>query len=120
MLLAEFFIWWYGPGWKQAWRGCFGWVKSILLAFSLDILLQTLFSPWKRIVTPPGRGLDAKMRAMVDNLISRVVGFFVRILVTITALVLVSGAAIVGLVLAVTWPLLPFAGIVLVVWGLFS
>lgn len=117
MLLMEFFIWWYGPGWKQAWRECFGWMKGILLTFSLDVLLKTLFSPWKRIITPPGRGLDAKMRAMMDNLVSRVIGFFVRIIVLIAALVMVVITGVVGVIVAVVWPLMPFAGVALIIWG---
>ncbi len=118
MLLLEFFIWWYGPGWKQAWRNSYKWVNSVLLAFSLDVLLKTLFSPWKRIVSTPGRGLDEKMRAMVDNLVSRVIGFIVRTIVLISAVVILVVTAVVGLTMAVIWPLLPFLGVGLLIWGL--
>lgn len=107
MLFVEFFKWWYGEGWRQAGKGALGLVKKVQLSFSTGILLKTLFAPWKRIITPPGRSLDEKMRAMVDNLVSRTVGFFVRIFSLIAVLVLTAGAAVVGITMAVCWPLIP-------------
>jgi hypothetical protein len=47
------------------------------------------------------------MSALLDNLVSRVVGFFVRIFSLITALVLIAGASVIGVVIAVSWPLIP-------------
>lgn len=117
-MLMEFFFWWYGTGWKKAWRDCFLWVKNIQDIFSIDVLLKTLFSPWKRIVTLPGRSLDEKMRAIVDNLVSRVIGFFVRAIVLFIAMIMVFFAALGGLAVAITWPLLPFLGLGLILWGL--
>lgn len=120
LMLLEFFFWWYGPGWKKAWHDCFLGVKNVLAAFSIDVLLKTLFSPWKRIVTLPGRSIDEKMRALVDNLVSRVIGFFVRSIVLIAALVMVVCTAVAGLAIAILWPLLPFLGMLLIVWGIIS
>jgi hypothetical protein len=78
----------------------------------LFVLLKTLFSPWKRIITPPGRALEDKLSAMLDNLVSRTIGFFVRIFSLITAIVLTTGAAIIGLVMAASWPLIPLLAII--------
>jgi hypothetical protein len=107
MLFLEFFRWWYGVGWAQAGKGALGLVKKVELSFSIGVLLRTLFAPWKMIVTPPGRSLEDKMRGMLDNLVSRTVGFFVRVFSLIAALVLMAGAAIVGAVIAISWPLIP-------------
>ena len=117
-MLFEFFAWWYGPGWLGAFRGAFDWVRAVQAAFSIDILLKTLFSPWKRIVVIGGRSLDAKFHAAIDNLISRVIGFFVRLIVLFAAVIIISLAAIAGLVLAVLWPLLPLISVGLIIWGL--
>ena len=117
-MLFEFFVWWYGPGWLQAWKNSTLWVKNVSQAFSVDVLLKTLFAPWKRIVSLPGRSLDEKFRAMIDNLVSRVIGFAVRIIVLIAALVMIATTAVAGLALAVLWPLIPVLGIGLIIWGI--
>jgi hypothetical protein len=118
MLIAEFFKWWYGVGWQEAATGAIGLVKKIQLSFSIPVLLRTLFAPWKMIVTNPGRSLDDKMRALLDNLVSRTVGFFVRIFSLIAALVLMFIAAIIGGVIAITWPLVPVLIITALIKGI--
>jgi hypothetical protein len=117
MLFIEFFQWWYGSGWAQAAKGAVSLIRKVELSFSIGVLLRTLFSPWKMIVTNPGRSLDAKMRAMIDNLISRTVGFFVRIFSLLAAIVMMSIAAVIGLVVAVTWPLIPVLIIISAIKG---
>jgi hypothetical protein len=87
-------------------------------AFSLKILLRTLFAPWKRIITAPGAGLDAKLQAMGDNLVSRFVGFTVRFVVLLTAAIAFVAFCLVGLAELIVWPLVPLAGVALIVKGL--
>lgn len=117
-MLFEFFAWWYGPGWVQAWRDSLVWTQKVQRAFSVDVLLKTLFSPWKRIVSLPGRSLDEKFRAAIDNLVSRVIGFFVRLMVLIVAFVMMAATLVAGVALAALWPLVPFIGIGLIIWGI--
>lgn len=117
-MLFEFFAWWYGPGWLSAWKNSLTWVKKVQMAFSIDVLLRTLFSPWKRIVVTGGRSIDEKFRAAMDNLVSRVIGFFVRLIILFTAVVLIGVTAIGGILLAVVWPLLPLLGLGLIFWGI--
>lgn len=57
----------------------------------------------------PGRSLDEKFRGLVDNLVSRTIGFFVRLSTLIIALLAMLFAGIAGLALAVSWPLVPLA-----------
>jgi hypothetical protein len=78
-------------------------------AFSTGVLLRTLFSPWKQIVTLPGRSIGEKFRAAVDNLISRTIGFFVRLLALLAASILMVVAGAIGIVTALVWPLFPIA-----------
>jgi hypothetical protein len=107
MLFLEFFKWWYGVGWQKAVKGGVGLVKKVELSFSISVLLRTLFSPWKRIISPPGRALEDKLRAVLDNIVSRTVGFFVRAFSLMAAAVLITCASIVGLFIALSWPLIP-------------
>jgi len=78
-------------------------------AFSVAILLKTLFAPWRRITTPAGKGIDAKLRAMIDNFVSRVVGFTVRIGVLLIALLLAGGTLLLYSLIMIAWPLMPIA-----------
>ena len=117
-MLFEFFAWWYGPGWVRAWRDSLIWTKKVQRTFSVDVLLKTLFSPWKRIVSLPGRSLDEKFRAAIDNLVSRVIGFFVRIIILFAASVMIFGTLLAGITLAALWPLIPFIGLGLIIWGI--
>jgi hypothetical protein len=116
-MFFEFFAWWYGPGWLQAWRDSLVWADRVQRAFSVDVLLKTLFSPWKRIVSLPGRSLDEKFRAAVDNLVSRIIGFFVRVIVLMAAFVMMAVSLLAGIVLAILWPLIPFLAVGLIIWG---
>jgi hypothetical protein len=114
-MIFEMLRWWYATGWPQAGKRITSWVARVEHAFSLTLLVQTLFSPWRRIVTLPGKGLDAKMRAIGDNLVSRCIGFVIRFTVIITAGIAVLFAFISGVIVAVIWPLLPLAVIIFTV-----
>lgn len=118
VMVFEFFRWWYGLGWLAAWRNAAGWVIKVEQAFAVKVLLGSLFSPWKRIVSLPGRSLDEKLLAMLDNLISRAVGFFARLtaLIAATFLIIITGVA--SLTMAIAWPLVPAAMIYCLVRGI--
>jgi hypothetical protein len=93
-------------------------MRDTYLQFSVPILLRTLFAPWRRIVTPPGGSLQNKMKAMVDNAVSRVVGFAVRLIALIAAAVILLFYIVFGGVLLLLWPALPLLGPALIVGGL--
>lgn len=118
MLLVAFFGWWYGPGWRDAAAQLRARMHATVLTFSVPILLRTMFAPWRRIVTSPGGSLQEKGRAMVDNAISRCVGFAVRLLALLSAGLLLTVYAVLGGLILVLWPVLPVLGIVLIVVGL--
>lgn len=108
-MLFEFVAWWYGRGWLDAVRTARGWVARVQAEFSAGLLLKTLFSPWKQIVSLPGRSLGEKFNAMIDNLISRVVGFGVRLFALLAAAALMVLAVMAGIIFIIFWPLMPVA-----------
>lgn len=108
-MLLEFWTWWYGPGWAELVQRVGQRLAGVWRMFSIDILLRTLFSPWKRIVAAPGKSIDQIFRGMIDNLVSRCVGFVVRLMVLIAAAVFSVFAIVIGVVMIVAWPLLPLA-----------
>ncbi len=109
MLVLSFFWWWYGRGWKQVLDSFGGRLNSILNSFSVKQLLRTLFSPWRRIISYPGASLGDKIRAWADNMVSRVIGFIVRIFVLLGAVVALVIIGILTIVELIAWPLLPLA-----------
>lgn len=109
MLALSFFSWWYGPGWRQVFRNFGPRLERIASAFSVRQLIRTLFAPWRRIITYPGASLAERFHAGIDNLISRVIGFLVRLLVLFTAAIALSLGAVLTVLEIAAWPLLPLA-----------
>jgi hypothetical protein len=118
MFMLGLFSWWYGAGWKGVLGATGRRLGGLAEMFSINILLRTLFSPWKRMVTDPGASLDAKIRAFGDNIVSRVVGFTVRFFVLFAAALAFVLLLLASLLELVVWPLVPVAGIALIVKGL--
>ena len=120
MLVLSFFSWWYGQGWKQAFSSIGPRVSGITEAFSVGQLLKTLFAPWKRITTNPGSSIEQKVRAMIDNLVSRAIGFCVRIGVLIAAGISIVAVIILSVAQIILWPLAPIGVILLPLIGLMA
>ena len=107
MLFAEFFTWWYGRGFIELFSRLKRAGVSIWSRLSVGILLRTLFDPWKRIVTDSSGSITDKSRALLDNTVSRFVGFSIRFIVIISALVIEVLLVLFGIVAMVAWPLAP-------------
>ena len=108
-MLIMIFKWWYGAGWAKAFRNIQSHTLGVGQSFSIPILIKTLFEPWKRIITYPGKSLDDHIKAAIDNLVSRFVGLSVRLIVLLTAGLLTALTAIGYSLLAIIWPLIPVA-----------
>ena len=110
-MVLEFFFWWYGPGWLDTIKRVWHRVVATTQIFSVPILLLTLFSPWKRVVSESDGSLDMILRTAVDNLVSRAVGFVVRLVAIIVSFGMTTVALVVGVLIIVLWPLLPIAAV---------
>jgi hypothetical protein len=118
MLVIGFLQWWYGPGWRDMGHRVLGRAGSFARHFSLPILLRTMFQPWRRIMTPSGGSLQQRVQAMLDNLVSRWVGFSIRLLSLIAAVILMVATTIIGGLLFLLWPALPVISLGLMAAGL--
>lgn len=118
MLTLQLFTWWYGQGWQRTAQNSWSATVKVSHLFSVPILLRTLWAPWRRIITYPGASIDAKLRAMGDNLVSRCIGFSVRLLVLLTAGLTMLATAVVGALLVVAWPIIPLVVVGLVILGI--
>ena len=120
MLFAEFFTWWYSRGFVELLNKLARLISGIWRKFSVPILIRTLFEPWRRIVEQAGGSIQDKTQALVDNSISRFVGFSIRVIAIITAILLVVLVSLLGLLLIVAWPLAPLLIPLSVIVGLAS
>jgi len=122
MFLVGLISWWYGRGWVAQWRRLVGQFKATLDFFSVGQLAATLFAPFRQISASGGSdsSFGGQMRALVDKLISRIIGAIVRFFTILIGLVVISLQAVYGAVILLFWwlvPLLPVAGCIIFALG---
>jgi len=107
-MIADFFSWWYGFGWRQAMRGVNGRTQGVLSSFSIGLLARTLFAPFRQIDAGGVRGpIGTQFQAWAGRTFSRAFGAVLRL---VTILAGLGGAMVTwlfGLVWLLLWPLLP-------------
>ena len=88
--------------------------------FSLPILFKTLFSPWHRYSASYGKRIDFKrfFETLVFNLMSRIIGFIIRSVFVVFGVLMEIFIVLAGIVIFVTWLVLPFVLIIGLVFGL--
>lgn len=120
MLIVGFIQWWYGHGWLDLARRVQLRVSEVFRAFSVVQILQTLFAPWKQIISykDPNATIADKFRGLIDNLVSRSIGFVVRIFTLIAAIFVAVLTVLFGIGLVIVWPVLPLMSIWLLVKGI--
>lgn len=113
--------WWYGAGWKARALMIRERLEQTLDYFSIDILLRTLFSPYRQISAGQVSGpLAVKWRAFVDRTISRIIGAIVRTMIILIGSFTIVFYALLGVFVLLLWaclPLLPVVGFVLFISG---
>lgn len=113
--------WWYSAGWKARALIVRERIERTMDYFSIDVLLGTLFSPYRQISADKvGGSLDIRWRAFVDRTISRLMGSIIRTIIIIIGSFAVVLQTLSGLVLLVLWaciPLLPVVGFILFISG---
>lgn len=110
--------WHFGSALKQiliAWKN---FLVFNFRYFSITLLLKTLFSHWRKYKTSYGRGFDAKTyaRAFLENMISRILGAIIRIVIIIFGLIIEILIFFVGIFVFLFWLLMPF----FVLFGLYA
>jgi len=123
MVMFSMLTWWYLDGFKDQ----FNRVKKMLVGvsdkFSISLLLKTLFNPFRMIDADQSYGpsLSGRIKAWLDRLISRMIGFFIRTVVVIIGtfiLILTLIACILRVVFWLVIPILPFIILaVVMLWG---
>jgi hypothetical protein len=118
MFILEVITWWYGRGWRELLHRLEALYGSVGRSLSVSLLLRTLFAPWRQIISYGQESFIDGLRASLDNAVSRMVGFSVRMIILLVAGVAVVLITIISLVALILWPVLPVLGIVLLIKGL--
>jgi len=118
MVIAAFFTWWYGRGWRERIAMLRERIGSTMDYFSIGLLARTFFSPFRQISAGKVQGpLGVQMRAFFDRLISRIIGAGVRSVVMVVGLVAIFLHIITGALLAIMWAFVPFVPVIgVVLW----
>ncbi|MBI2476032.1 MAG: hypothetical protein HYV67_02210 [Candidatus Taylorbacteria bacterium] len=107
-VLWFYILWHYTKAWQDIFRIIGNYLWFIGNFFSINLLLKTLLSPWRRLSIKGGKGAeDSFFGALLINTLMRVVGFLIRsITIIFGAAALFATIALSGAFL-VAWPLLP-------------
>lgn len=113
MLIAAFFAWWYGDGWRSQINQIKLSLVKINDTFSIPLLLSTLFAPFRQISAGSVSGsIEVQFRAAIDKLFSRFIGAFMRTIMIFVGIILMILFIIISLIRLMLWPLLPLFPIV--------
>ena len=121
MQLVSLLSWWYSGGVRRMFHTVQMKFAGLLDYFSIDLLLRTLFAPFRQISAGSVDGpIGVKLRAFFDQLISRVIGSIVRTIVILIGAVAITLQAAVSLLFILLWfvmPMLPIVGLVMMLVG---
>ena len=113
MAITNFFFWWYTSGWAFFSRRSIERCVHISEYFSIPDLLKTLFRPFRQIsANERGKGLQGALYALLDQVISRFVGFLARTFIILAGLICFILSFSLTITAMIIWPLLPIAPII--------
>jgi len=81
--------------------------------FSVEYCLKTLFNPWRKIAWSYNKGFCLKdhIETFTSNIVSRVMGFLMRVFIVLAWIIYELIIIVLGIALMVFWILLPIIGI---------
>lgn len=114
-----FVLWWY----DDVSAHLFTYLRKYFLyladLFSVEICLKTLFAVWRRDeISYDALSIHERFEAWSLNLVSRFIGFLVKIFTLITYIVVSVIFLIIALVIILVWFLYPVIALSLIIYGL--
>lgn len=109
MLFVSLLRWWYGLGWLDQLKLVRDRFDRTADFFSIELSLRTLFKPFRQIdADAVSKGpLNVVLRAMFDQMFSRVFGAVIRSIMIIIGSIAILLEAIFGGLRLAMWPLVP-------------
>ena len=117
MDVFHYLKWHYSIAYKDIVRIWLNYLWFIQHFFSITILFKTLLQPFKKLddKSKTGFNLEALAQKLVVNLISRLVGIFVRTAIILLGVGFLLLAFLIGVVTLLIWTTLPLAIIAILV-----
>lgn len=114
MLFVSLMRWWYGLGWLDQLKLVRDRFDRTADFFSIELSLRTLFKPFRQIDADAARKgpLNVVLRAMFDQMFSRVFGAIIRTILIVVGCVAILGEALVGGLRLALWPAIPLLPII--------
>ena len=121
MFLVGILSWWYSGGWKKRLDVTVARMRRLSDYFSISLLLGTLFAPFRQISSGGvGGSVGEQLRGLFDQLLSRVIGLFVRLAMIIFGTVTIVLVGLCNLLVIALWaavPAFPVIGLIATVIG---
>lgn len=113
MVITSLLGWWYSDGWlSELTRIRWSFLK-VADKFSIGLLVKTLLAPFRQISADEQARTDGGLiNVLIDKLISRLVGLFMRLVMIILGLVTLLLLAVVSLIRIIVWPILPLLPVI--------
>jgi hypothetical protein len=116
--MLTYFSWWYGEGLVKFWTAILVMTQKIFSFFSIKLLIRTIFDPWKRdAYTIENASLQDKLKLWLNNLISRFIGFVIRLFTIILGICATTLFFLVMILFFAAWFLLPIIILYLIING---
>ncbi len=120
VIVVKFWGWYYFGAIRSLIKIWHNFIIFVREYYSIPLLLKTLVSPWKRDITRRPRGLDIKklLEVLAFNLISRGLGFIIRLFTIIIGLICLISVIVLGFLALIIWLILPLVLAFLIIIGL--
>ena len=108
-IFLQALIWQFWDVPKAILKGWGNFLYFNLNYFSVPLLLKTLFSPWRRYKYSYGRTFEVwqNIEILVFNMMSRIIGAVLRIVLIILGLIIEVLIILIGAVIFIGWLFLP-------------
>jgi hypothetical protein len=118
-VIRDYFTWHYLSAWKEIFTVWLNFLWFTIHFFSIPQLFHSLFAPWKRITEERKQGFRFEDIAsyIVINLLSRLIGAFLRIIILGVGLCSLTVVIIIGVLTYICWLIAPLIIITSFVFG---
>ena len=118
-VLWRYLLWHYTKAFADLWHFFENLLWAVYNIFSIFFLLRSLFSPFERVHEKYGSSIDAEdfFENIMANIILRLVGAILRLCIIVIGLVLLLLTCALEIIAFIAWPLLPFAALGLLIFG---